>query len=335
MRGNTIALDLGSVNTCIYQLGAGVVLSEPSAVAYTAGTKKKIKAVGAEAKKLVGKTADMTQVVYPVFEAQIEDEKMATAMMENFLNKITLRKFGARPSVLLSVPCGLENEEIGKYEKVLNGAGVYHIDYVESPILTALGLGVPVSESTPCFIIDLGGGTTSIAAVSLDGVIAGVNVNMGGSNIDAMLIDYVEEYFGLKIGTLTAERIKIQIGSFIENDGTRTLVNGRDVSTGKPRSVSIGVQDVMVPVRMFFDKIFEIVELVMAKLPAEVSAEIRRAGVYFAGGTSKFVGLDNYFRDKMAIRANMSEEPEMVNVLGGGIVAGDPALLKKVRLKKR
>ena len=158
---------------------------------------------------------------------------------------------------------------------------------------------------------------------------------MGGSNIDAMLIDYVEEYFGLKIGTLTAERIKIQIGSFIENDGTRTLVNGRDVSTGKPRSVSIGVQDVMVPVKMFFDKIFEIVELVMAKLPAEVSAEIRRAGVYFAGGTSKFVGLDNYFRDKMAIRANMSEEPEMVNVLGGGIVAGDLDLLKKVRLKKR
>ena len=314
MRGKTIALDLGSVNTCIYQLGAGVVLSEPSAVAYTEGTKKKIKAVGAEAKKLVGKTADMTQVVYPVFEAQIEDEKMATAMVENFLNKITLRKFGARPSVLLSVPCGLENEEIVKYEKVLNGAGVYHIDYVESPILTALGLGVPVSESTPCFIIDLGGGTTSIAAVSLDGVIAGVNVNMG---------------------TLTAERIKIQIGSFIENDGTRTLVNGRDVSTGKPRSVSIGVQDVMVPVKMFFDKIFEIVELVMAKLPAEVSAEIRRAGVYFAGGTSKFVGLDNYFRDKMAIRANMSEEPEMVNVLGGGIVAGDLDLLKKVRLKKR
>ena len=206
------------------------------------------------------------------------------------------------------------------------------MDFVEAPILTALGVGAPITASTPCFVIDLGGGTTSIAAVSLDGVIAGVNVNMGGSNIDAMLIDYIAQYFNLKIGTLTAERIKIQVGSLNENDGTRMAVNGRDLTTGKPREISVGAQDIYLPIKMFFDKIFEIASMVMAKLPAEVSAEIRRSGVYFAGGTSKMVGLSEYFRDKMAIRANLVDDPELSTAIGGGIAASDPVLLKKINI---
>ena len=290
MSKNIIAVDFGSVNTVIYQLGAGVVLSEPTVIALTASEKPTVKAVGAEAKKLIGKTAETTRIVFPVAEGQIADVKNATLTLENFLNKITLRKLSLRPKVVLSVPCGLENSEIKKYEKVLAAAGVYNVTCVESPILTALGLGIPVSESNPCFIIDVGGGTTNIAAVSLDGVISGVNVNMGGRNIDAMIINHVEELFNLRIGMLTAERIKTQIASLIDGDITRTVVNGRDLSSGKPRSVSISAQDVRMPVQAFFDKIFEIAGMVMAKLPAEVSAEIRRSGVYFAGGTSRLAG---------------------------------------------
>ncbi len=332
MKNNVIAIDVGSVNTAIYKLGSGVVLFEPSVVAAAAGDNRKIKAIGSDAKKLIGKTADATQIIFPVFEANIENEEVATDMMENFINKITLKRLGLRPKAVLAVPCGLENEQIKKYEKVLNGAGLFNVDFVEAPILTALGVGAPITNSTPCFVMDLGGGTTSIAAVSLDGVIAGVNVNMGGSNIDAMLIDYIAQYFNLKIGTLTAERIKIQVGSLNENDGTRMAVNGRDLTTGKPREISVGAQDVYLPIKMFFDKIFEIASMVMAKLPAEVSAEIRRSGVYLAGGTSKVVGLAEYFRDKMAIRVNLVDDPELSTAIGGGIVAADPALLKKIRL---
>lgn len=332
MSKNIIAVDFGSVNTVIYQLGAGVVLSEPTVIALTASEKPTVKAVGAEAKKLIGKTAETTRIVFPVAEGQIADVKNATLTLENFLNKITLRKLSLRPKVVLSVPCGLENSEIKKYEKVLAAAGVYNVTCVESPILTALGLGIPVSESNPCFIIDVGGGTTNIAAVSLDGVISGVNINMGGRNIDAMIINHVEELFNLRIGMLTAERIKTQIASLIDGDITRTVVNGRDLSSGKPRSVSISAQDVRMPVQAFFDKIFEIAGMVMAKLPAEVSAEIRRSGVYFAGGTSRLAGLDSYFRDTMAIKANVFEDPEMVNAIGGGIVAGNEKLLKKIKI---
>lgn len=335
MRNNAIAIDMGSVNTVIYQLGSGVVLSEPSVVALSVNGKSSIRAVGSEAKKLIGKTAETTKIVFPIVEGEITDVKNATAMTENFLNKITLRKLSLRPKALVSVPCGIENDEIKKYAKVLSGAGVYNADFVESPILTALGLGIPVSESTPCFIIDVGGGTTNIAAVSLDGVIAGVNVNMGGRNVDAMIINRIADLFGLRIGMLTAEKIKTQIASLIEGDATRTVINGRDIESGKPRSVSVSASDVLLPVAAFFDKIFEIASMVMAKLPAEVSAEIRRSGVYFSGGVSRLPGLDGYFRENMAIRANVFEDPEMTAAIGGGILLGNEKLLKKVRIEKK
>ena len=335
MRNNAIAIDLGSVNTVIYQLGSGVVLSEPSVVALSVNGKSSIRAVGSEAKKLIGKTAETTKIVFPIVDGEIADVKNATAMTENFLNKITLRKLSLRPKALVSVPCGIENDEIKKYAKVLSGAGVYNADFVESPILTALGLGIPVSESTPCFIIDVGGGTTNIAAVSLDGVIAGVNVNMGGRNVDAMIINRIADLFGLRIGMLTAEKIKTQIASLIEGDATRTVINGRDIESGKPRSVSVSASDVLLPVAAFFDKIFEIASMVMAKLPAEVSAEIRRSGVYFSGGVSRLPGLDGYFRENMAIRANVFEDPEMTAAIGGGILLGNEKLLKKVRIEKK
>lgn len=335
MRNNAIAIDMGSVNTVIYQLGSGVVLSEPSVVALSVNGKSSIRAVGSEAKKLIGKTAETTKIVFPIVEGEIADIKNATAMTENFLNKITLRKLSLRPKALVSVPCGIENDEIKKYAKVLSGAGVYNADFVESPILTALGLGIPVSESTPCFIIDVGGGTTNIAAVSLDGVIAGVNVNMGGRNVDAMIINRIADLFGLRIGMLTAEKIKTQIASLIEGDATRTVINGRDIESGKPRSVSVSASDVLLPVAAFFDKIFEIASMVMAKLPAEVSAEIRRSGVYFSGGVSRLPGLDGYFREHMAIRANVFEDPEMTAAIGGGILLGNEKLLKKVRIEKK
>ena len=335
MKNNLVAIDLGSLSTKIYRQGFGVALVEPSVVAVSVADKKKIKAVGGEAKQLIGKTADATQIVMPISEGKISDERVATQMLENFINKITLSKLSLRPQAILAVPLGLDNQEIKKYEKVLNGVGIYNIDFVETPILTALGVGAPINSSTPCFLIDFGGATTTMSAVSLDGVIAGINVNMGGNTLDAMIIDFIDRTFSLKIGKLTAEKVKTEIGSLIENDTMRAKVSGRDTTTGKPRSVSIGAQDILVPIRLFFDKLFEIADKFMAKLPEEVSAEIRRSGVYFAGGTSKIVGLAEYFKKNMAMRANVTDEPVIATALGGGIVSGDKALLKKLRLNKR
>lgn len=335
MRSNVVAIDMGSSVTAIYQVGMSVVLYEPSVVAITTLPKRRIKDVGKEAKKLIGRTTDSTVVIAPIFESEIEDEAAASAMLEKFLNKITIKKMSSRPSVVFSVPCGIDLPAIRKFEKMLISCDVSNYSFVEAPILDALGLGLPMSDSSPCFVVDIGGGSTDIAAVSLDGVICGINVNMGGISIDAMLQSYVENKFMLKIGALTAERMKISIGSLLDGDDTKMVINGRDVQTGKPCSYSVSSADISEPIRVFFDKIFEIMGMVLAKLPAEVSADIRKNGVYFAGGVSKTVGLDEYFRRNMGMRANLSEDAEMCNVIGGGIVASNKELLKKLRINKR
>lgn len=335
MKLPTLSIDLGSSVTKIYQIGAGMVLCEPSVIAISETGRRKVKAIGVDAKKLIGKTVDGTVVSSPIFEGCVHDEETASLMIENFLNKVTLKKLGRRPAVLVAVPCGADNASIKKFEKVLNDCDVFSIHFVESPVLAAIGAGVHLTESEPCFIIDIGGGTTNIAAVSLGGVISGISVNIGGKSLDNMIINLIEENFELKIGRLTAEKLKIQVGSLLDKDNTAFTVNGRDLITGRPRAVQITSQDLYPTVKLFFDKIFELASMLMAKLPAEISADIRRTGVFFTGGTSKFMGLEEYFRFSMGIRANVCEEPSYAVAVGGGAVAGNDKLLSRLRINRR
>lgn len=333
MKLPSMAIDLGSANTRMYQLGTGVVLEEPSYIALD-GDRRSVRSVGQEAKSLIGRTVDGTTVRAPIFEGNVNDEGAAALMLDIFLNKVTLKRLGKRSPVLFSVPCGAENAMIKKYEKVLNACGVYDAFFVESPVLTALGAGVPLTQSNPCFLIDIGGGSTKMASVSLGGVISGINVNMGGKTIDKMIVDFIEDRFGLKVGVLTAELVKIQIGSLLENDNTEIIVNGRDCESGRPRAVAVRSSDIFEPIRRFFDKILRIADMLMAKLPAEISADIRRSGVYFAGGGARFLGLEQYFHYNAGIRANICEYPELATVCGAGIVCGNGKLLSSLNLKR-
>lgn len=334
MKSNMVAIDMGSSNTGIYQVGMGIVLYEPSVVALSNDEKRKVKEVGLDAKKLVGRASDSTEVVWPIFESEVEDEEAAIAMTELFLNKITPGRLSARPNVVLSVPCGADVSAVRRFEHVLTEADVTKYSIVESPILTAVGLGLPLS-SQPVFIIDIGGGSTEIAAVSGDGIICGINVNMGGLSIDAMVANHIEEAFNLKIGSLTAEKLKLSVGSLYYDDNVSMVINGRDMTTGRPRALSVCSGDIAHPVATFFDKIFQITGMVMAKLPAEVSADIRRTGVYFAGGVSKTVGLEEYFDKKMGMRANIFDKCDVATLLGGGMIASSKQLLEKYKINKR
>ena len=335
MKLPALSIDLGSSTTKIYQIGAGIVLSEPSVIAINETGKRRVKAIGIDAKNMIGKTVDGTIVSSPIFEGRIADEVTSGLMIENFLNKVAIKKLGRRPSVLFAVPCGADNASIKRFEKVLNDCDVFSIHFVESPVLAAIGAGVHLTESNPCFIIDIGGGTTNMAAVSLGGVISGISVNIGGKSLDNMLIDFIESEFELKIGRLTAEKLKIQAGSLLERDQTSMVVNGRDMLSGKPRAITVTSRDIYPVVKAFFDKIFELSGMVMAKLPAEISADIRRAGVFFTGGSSKIIGLEEYFRFNMGIRANVCEEPEFAVAVGGGLVAGNEKLLARLRINRR
>lgn len=325
-----LAIDFGTSVTKIYKIGSGIVLAEATCVTVQKDTGE-IRAFGNEAKRLLGKTAEQTTVSFPVYEGEIVSERLAGALLEYFLQKVVNRSWG-RIEALFCVPCGFKAESREKYYRLATAAGISHVSFAEAPYLSALGQDVPLSESNPVFAVDIGAGKTSIAAFSLDGTIAGLSMNVGGNNMDIHIIDHIAETFNLKIGSLTSEKLKNTIGSLIEYDNQSMIVNGRDITTGKPRSVSVCSPDIAFPVRVYTDKIIEYAELVLKKLPAEVSAAMCKNGVYLSGGVCKIAGMADYVSEKLQMEAHMSDEPQMAVVLGGGRAVGNAALLRKIRL---
>lgn len=205
-----LAIDLDSLYTNIYVVGGGLVLSEPTVAAVDA-TDGTVKAVGSDARKLIGKTAKNTKIVFPVFEGEIVNEKVAAELLKNFLSKLEISSRIYGLEAVVSVPCGISPESYIKYEKTIKNAGIRKAKFVEAPILSALGQRIPLNDFSPCFVIDMAGGTTNVAALTLDGIIAGVSVNLGSGMIITKIIDYIAEMFSLQIGILTAEKIKKEI----------------------------------------------------------------------------------------------------------------------------
>ena len=332
MAAEKLAVDFDSVYTNIYMLGGGLVLSEPTVAAVSQDDKHEVKAIGDDARKLIGKTAKNTKIVFPVFEGEIVNEKVAIGLLNAFFDKIGVKNalFGAH--VIFSVPCGVTADMIDKYKKVAKRCGISKVYFAEAPILSALGQRIPLNDATPCFVIDMAGGITNIAAVSLDGIIAGVSVNFGANKISTDIIDYVADHYGLQIGLLTAERLKKEIASVDENDALATIVNGRDVKTGAPRSISLRAKDIYEPTKKYYEKISELANTVLKKLPPEVSAEIRHAGIYVAGVGSTVYGLEKFYSKIFDMKINVSENGMMAVALGGGIALGDKDLIKKITL---
>jgi rod shape-determining protein MreB len=248
-----------------------------------------------------------------------------------------LAKLGVKNSIfgcqaIFPVPCGVDVSVVKSYKKLAKNCGITKVYFAESPLLSALGQRIPLNDSTPCFIIDMAGGTTSMAAVTMDGIIAGVSVNFGYNKISVDIMDYVADKFGLQIGLLSAEKIKNEIASLAENDALTMVINGRDLKTGEPRSIQIKAMDIIGPVKDYYDKIYEISSSLLKKLPPEVCAEIRYPGIYVGGVAAGVYGLEKYYEDKFSIKINIAENPEMAVAVGGGIAIGDNRLLKKVML---
>ncbi len=335
MANTKLAIDFDSVNTNIYMVGSGLVLSEPTVATINLENNNEVKFVGEEARKLIGKTANNTKIVFPVFEGEIVNQSVAQNLLSAFLNKLGAKNgvFGCQ--AIFAVPCGCSYEVISKYKKVAKNCGIGKVYFAEAPILSALGQRIPLNDSTPCFIIDMAGGTTNIAAVSLDGIIAGISVNFGYNKISVDIMDYIAENYGLQIGLLTAEKIKKEIGSLAENDALSTVINGRDLKNGAPRSISIRAMDLQIPIKKYYDKVQEIAEAVLKKLPPEVCAEIRNSGIYLSGIASSMYGLEKYYTDKFEMKINVAENGAMSVALGGGIAIANSKLLKKVTLSSK
>lgn len=327
-----LAIDLGSSVTKIFRIGSGIVLAEASCVAVASGSNT-VKAIGEEAKRLIGKTAEYTTIVFPVFEADIVNGGMAAVMLTYFLKKVGVGRAQARRAeVVFSVPCGAQDSLLDKYYRLADACGIGTVHFIEVPFLSAFGQGLTLSETTPLFVVDIGGGNTNIAAFSLDGIIAGIGLNIGGGNIDSHIIDKIAESFNLKIGLLTSEKVKSTVASLYPADNESMIVNGRDISTGRPRSVAVSSGDVYDCAKIFADKIAEYTSLVLAKLPAEVSASVWHTGIYLSGGGAKLIGLDDYLSRALQMDVNLAEEPQMAVVLGGGSAVGNADILETVRI---
>ena len=326
-----LAIDLGSSMTKIYRAdaGNGIVLAEPSCVSINAD--REVKAVGKDAKKLVGKTSELTSIVFPVYEGEIVDGQLAAVMLKEFLGKVGV-KFSAlkRAQVVFSVPCGASNELLEDYERLAEECGLRKVSFVEVPYLAAFGSELVLSEANPVFCIDIGGGVTNVAVLSLGGIIAGLSMNVGGNNMDANIMERMSNGKGLNVGVLTAERIKNEIGSLSPNARGSTVAEGSSVNTFRPASVAVQASEISDCIRVYVDKILEYATLVLNKLPAEVAASVNKTGVCLSGGVAKISYVPEYISKRLEMRVHVCEEPQFAVVSGGGVAARDLKLLEKI-----
>ncbi len=327
-----LAIDLGSSMTKIYRADTsnGVVLAEPSCVAVY-GADKEIKAVGKEAKNLIGKTAEYTSIVYPVYEGEIADMRLAVAMLKEFLSRVGV-KSGSRVQTLFSVPCGVSSAVFAQYVALAEECGLKKVHFVEQPYLAAVGAGAVISDSDPVFCLDIGGGVTNIAVVSADGIIAGISMNIGGNNMDANVLAKVARTSNLRIGSLTAEKLKNELGSMSVAARGTMVAEGSAIDTCRPAAASIQAVDITDCIRVYIDKILEYAVAVLRRLPAEVAAIVNRNGVYLSGGVMKISHLPQYIGGKLEMRYHVCEEPQFASVMGGGAILREKDLLKAFSL---
>lgn len=331
-----IAIDLGSTMTKIYRAdaGNGIVLAEPSCVAVGAdGTE--VKAIGKEAKQLVGKTAEFTRIVFPVYEGVIVDDRLAVIMLKEFLSRAGIKASKVkRAEAVFAVPCGASEEWLDAYRALAQECGLRKVYFVETPYLSVLGSDDAVlSEADPVFTLNIGGGVTNAAVLSLGGIIAGVSMNVGGNNMDANIINKLAREKGLNIGPLTAERIKNEIGSLSVNARGATVAEGSSVTNFRPASVSVQASEVSDCIRVYIDKVLEYASLVLNKLPAEVAAAVNKNGIFLSGGVAKISYVPDYVSKKLEMRVRVCDEPQFAVVSGGGAVIRDKTLLQKITKK--
>ena len=323
-----LAIDLGSSMTKIYRAdtSSGIVLAEPSCVAVV-GAEQTVKAIGKDAKNLIGKTAEYTSIVYPIYEGEIVDLPLAVAMLKNFLSRVGIKSSALkRAQILFSVPCGASQTLLNDYTLLAEECGLGKVYFVEQPYLAALGCGAIVSDSDPVFCMDIGGGITNVAVVSGDGIIAGISMNIGGNNMDTNIIARVSRTYNLKIGALTAERLKNAICTLGDARGAM-VAEGSSTDTCRPSAVSVQAAELSDCIRTYVDKILEYAGAVLRKLPAEVAATVNRNGVFLTGGIMKIPGVAAYIGRKLEMRYYVCEEPQFATVRGGGAVVRDKALL--------
>jgi rod shape-determining protein MreB len=326
---NDIGIDLGTANSLVYVRGSGVVLREPSVVAIEAGTNN-VLAVGEEAKRMLGRTPINIVAIRPMKDGVITDFEITEAMLRYFIQKVHNRKLIA-PRVVVAVPSGITEVEKRAVKESATQAGAREVYLIEQPMASAIGVGLPVHEPVGNMIIDIGGGTTEIAIISLAGIVFSKSLRVGGDEFDETIIAHMKRAYNLMIGERTAEDIKIQIGSAYPLEQELTMeVKGRDLNAGLPRTVRIRSEEIREALQGPLSSILETVRLTLERCPPELSADLVDRGIVLAGGGALLRGIDRLISDETGLPVNIAENPLTAVVEGTGRVLEEINFLKRV-----
>jgi rod shape-determining protein MreB len=333
---NDLAIDLGTATTLIYVKGKGIVSCEPSVVAVTQDRTrgvKKVLAVGKEAKEMLGRTPGHIQAMRPLRDGVIADFEITEAMLRYFITRAHTRKTLVRPRIIICVPYGITEVEKRAVKESAESAGAREVYLIEEPMAAAIGAGLPITEPSGSMVVDIGGGTTEVAIISLAGIVYSQSVRVGGDKMDEAIIQYMKRKYNLLIGEQTAERVKLEIGSAYPTGEVKEIeVKGRDLVAAVPRTVSVHSDEVRDAMSEPINAIVEAVLQALEKTPPELSADIVDKGIVMTGGGSLLRNIDVLLREQTGLPVMVCEDPVSAVVLGSGKALDHIDLLKEVAL---
>ncbi|MCD6582377.1 MAG: rod shape-determining protein [Desulfuromusa sp.] len=336
MFSNDLAIDLGTANTLVFMKGKGIVVSEPSVVAVKTGAagQRKVLAVGTDAKEMLGRTPGSIVAIRPMKDGVIADFDHTEEMLRYFIRKVHNRKNLVRPRIVICVPSGITQVEKRAVRESAESAGAREVYLIEEPMAAAIGAGLPITEASGNMIVDIGGGTTEVAVISLAGVVYAQSVRVGGDKLDEAIIQYMKRKYNLLIGERTAEAVKIGIGNaYSTGDDTVSMdIKGRDLVSGVPKTMEINSDEIREAMTETINTIVEAVRIALERTPPELAADIVDKGIVLAGGGAMMKNLDILLREETGLPVVVAEDPLSCVALGSGQILDQLDLLKQIAI---
>jgi rod shape-determining protein MreB and related proteins len=328
-----LAIDLGTANTLIYIRGAGIVSNEPSVVAVQQDARggKKVLAVGKEAKEMLGRTPGNIVAIRPMKDGVIADFEITAAMLRYFIQAAHNRKTLVRPRIIIGIPSGITEVERRAVREAAESAGAREVYLIEQPMAAAIGAGLPITEPSGNMIVDIGGGTSDVAVISLSGIVYSKSVRIGGDKMDEAIIQHIKRKYNLLIGERTAELIKMGIGTAYPTEETLTMdIKGRDLVAGVPRTLTVTSDEIRDALSEPINGIVEAVKVTLERTPPELAGDIADRGIVLAGGGALLKNLDTLLREETGLPVFLAEDPLSSVVVGAGMALENLDILRQI-----
>ncbi len=335
MFSSDMGIDLGTATTLVFVKGRGIVLNEPSVVAIQRGTNN-VLAVGEEAKNMLGRTPGSITAIRPLRDGVIADFEITESMLRYFITKVHNRKALVRPRIVVAIPSGITEVEKRAVKDSAEHAGAREVYLIEEPMAAAIGVGLPVQEAAGNMVVDIGGGTSEVAIISLAGIVFSRSVRVGGDEMDEAIIQYLKRTYNLLVGPRTAEMIKINIGSSYPLEEELTMeVKGRDLVAGLPKTMTINSEEIREAMAEPVSTIVEAVRISLERCPPELSADLVDRGVILAGGGALLRGLDRLLTEETGLPVQVADDPISAVVIGTGKVLEELRFLRRIVVSDR